>query len=79
MGILPFVNQNGRRVIRWPRLVLAWIFLMLGTVLGNGVAGYFLTGDWWHFDIGIWFGLFGCASLTVYGLKTPVEKLPAVP
>ena len=79
MGFLPFMNQGGQRVVRWPRLILAWAFIMLGTLLGSCTMGYILTGDWWRFDwIGIWMGVFFSASFAVYGFTTPVDKLPTV-
>lgn len=77
MGFLPFVNQAGKRVVRWPRLVLAWGFVMLATLLGSSSVGYVLTGDWRRFDwIGIWMGVLYCASLAVQGFTTPADKLP---
>jgi hypothetical protein len=79
MGFLPFVNQGGQRVVRWPRLVLAWAFVTVGTLLGSCTMGYILTGDWWAFGwLGTWMGVLGSASLTVYGFTTPVDKLPPV-
>jgi len=80
MGFLPFVNRGGRRVVRWPRLILAWAFIMLATLLGSCTMGYVLTGYWWRFDWnGIWLGVFFSASLAVYGFTTPVDRLPRSP
>ena len=39
MGFLPFMNQGGQRVVRWPRLVLAGAFIRLGTLLGSCTMG----------------------------------------
>jgi hypothetical protein len=79
MNLQPFVNQDGRRVIRWPRLIVVWVVIILGTLLGSCAAGYALTGDWWRFDwAGIWMGVLCSASFAVYGFTTPVDKLPPV-
>jgi hypothetical protein len=51
---------------------------MAGALLGSCAAGYALTGDWRQFDAGVWMSVLGCASLTVYGLTTPVQNLPAL-
>jgi hypothetical protein len=52
---------------------------LLAALLGSGVMGYILTGDWSRLDfIGIWMGVFLSASLTVYGFTAPVEKLPPI-
>ncbi|HTK74518.1 MAG TPA: hypothetical protein VL371_04620 [Gemmataceae bacterium] len=80
MGFLPFVNQGGQRVVRWPRLMLAWASIMLATLLGSCAMGYVLAGDWWCFNWnGIWMGVFFSASLAVYGFTTPVDRLPRIP
>ena len=77
MGFLPFVNQGGQRVVRWHRLVLIWVAVILACVLGNGAMSYALTGDFWHyFFFAIWFGVFLVACFTVRGFALPVEKLP---
>jgi hypothetical protein len=77
MGFLPFVNEGGRRVVRWARLVLAWVFIMFGTLIGSCTMSYILTGDWGRFGwIGIWMGVLCSASFTFYGFSTPVDKLP---
>jgi hypothetical protein len=79
MGFLPFVNQGGRRVVRWPRLVLAWAAIMAAALLGSCAASYLLTGGWRQYDFaGIWLGVLGCASFALYGLTAPVYKLPRV-
>ena len=77
MGFLPFVNQGGRRVIRWHRLALAWIAVILACLLGNGVMSYALTGDFWQDAMfAVWFGVFLAACFTVQCFTIEVEKLP---
>jgi hypothetical protein len=79
MSFLPFANQGGHRVVRWPRLLLAWLFIMLASLLGSCTMGYILTGDRWRFDwIGIWMGVLCSASFAVYGFTAPVDKLPPI-
>ena len=79
MGFLPFVNQGGQRIVRWHRLVLAWIAVILACILGNGAMSYALMVDFWHDSLfAIWFGVFLAACLTVRGLTLPVEKLPPI-
>jgi hypothetical protein len=78
MGFLPFVNHDGLRVIRWPRLIVAWACIMLAAFIGSSAASYFLTGnarllDW----VGIWMGTFGCAVFLLSGYTTPINKLPS--
>ena len=34
-GFLPFVNEGGRRVVRWYRLALVWVFVMAATTLAT--------------------------------------------
>jgi hypothetical protein len=77
MGLLPFVNHSGQRIVRWQRLALVWIVVMLASILGSGAMCYALMGDFWHdYFFAIWFGVFMAACFTVYGLTLPVEKLP---
>jgi len=77
MGFFPFVNQGGQRIIRWHRLVLVWIAVMLACILGNGAMSYVLMGDFWQdYSFAAWLGVFLAACLTVRGLTLPVEKLP---
>jgi hypothetical protein len=45
-GFVPFVNEGGRRVVRWHRLVLVWIFVTLASLVGCCVGASFLGGDW---------------------------------
>jgi hypothetical protein len=79
MGFLPFVNQGGNRVIRWHRLVLAWIAVISATVFGSCTMGYFLTGDWrYGAFVGLVLGVAFSAVVTVLGFTTPVEKLPEI-
>jgi hypothetical protein len=77
MGFLPFVNQGGTRVVRWHRLALVWLFVLLACMAGAGAASYLLTDDAWHYGIdGIFMGVFLSAVVTVGGFLAPVEKLP---
>jgi hypothetical protein len=77
MGFLPFVNQGGRRVVRWHRLILVWIAVISATVFGSCTMGYLLTGDWRY---GAFFGMaMGVAfstAITVQGFNVPVDQLP---
>ncbi len=78
MGFLPFVNQGGRRVVRWHRLALVWDVIIAACVLGNGATAYALTGDFWqNAPFAVWFGGFLAACLTVRGFTLPVEQLPS--
>src|SRR5436309_3558104 len=80
MGFLPFVNEGGRRVIRWPWLFLAWIGVLLACLAGTAVAAFALVGDWGRFLFeGVVLGVYCCAWLTVQGLTLPVENLPPWP
>jgi hypothetical protein len=80
MGFLPFVNQGGKRVVRWHRLVLVWLSIISATLLGSCTLGFILTGDWrYGAFIGMVMGV-GCSTVVaVLGFTTPVEKLPPVP
>jgi hypothetical protein len=77
MGFLPFVNQGGRRIVRWPRLALAWVAVIAACILGNGAMTYALTGDFWdNAPFAIWLGVLLAACFTVRGFTLPVECLP---
>jgi hypothetical protein len=77
MGFLPFVNQNGRRVVRWHRLALLWVAIILASILGAAAASHALTGDWRYFvSFGIAWGVFNSALVTARGFRLPVEQLP---
>jgi hypothetical protein len=79
MGFLPFVNQGGQRVVRWDRLILVWVVVVLACLLGNGAMSYALMGDFWHYSLfAIWFGVFLAACFTVRGFTTPIDKLPPI-
>jgi hypothetical protein len=79
MGILPFVNQDGQRIVRWHRLVLVWIAVILACILGNGAMSYALMGDFWHDSFfAIWLGVFMAACITVRGFNLPIDKLPTL-
>ena len=68
MGFLPFVNQGGRRIVRWHRLVLVWIAVVFACILGYGAMSYALMGDFWHDSfLAIWLGVFLAACVTVRG------------
>jgi hypothetical protein len=77
MGFLPFVNDGGKRVVRWPRLVLAWIAILSATMLGSCTMGYILTGDWrYGAFIGVAMGVAFSTVITVQGFNVPIDKLP---
>jgi hypothetical protein len=79
MGFLPFVNQGGKRVVSWPRLVLMWLAVILAVLLGNGAMSYALTGDFWHYTLlGVGFGVFVAAMATGLGFRLSVEKPPQI-
>jgi len=78
MGFLPFVNQGGRRVVRWHRLALVWIAVVFACILGYGAMSYALMGDFWHDSMfAIWLGVLVAACVTVRGFLLPVEQLPS--
>jgi hypothetical protein len=80
MSFLPFVNQGGQRIVRWHRLVLVWIAVILACLLGNGAMSYALTGEFWQSaPFAIWFGVVLAVCFTVRGFTLPVEKLPSRP
>jgi len=77
MGFLPFVNRGGKRVVRWHRLVLAWLAITSATLLGSCSMGYLLTGDWeYGAFMGVALGVVFSSAVTVLGFTAPVEKLP---
>lgn len=79
MGFLPFVNENGKRVVRWHRLVLAWIAIISATLFGSCTMGYILTGDWrYGVFMGLAMGVAFSTVVAVLGFTTPVEKLPPI-
>jgi hypothetical protein len=81
MGFLSFVNQGGKRVVRWPRIVVMWIAGIPATLFGACTMDYILTGDWRNgVFIGIVAGVFIFTVATVLDFtRTPVEKLPPAP
>jgi hypothetical protein len=79
MGFLPFVNQGGQRRVRWHRLILTWIAVLLACSFGTAAASYALLGEWWSFaHVGLAVGVFSSAWVTVLGFTLPVEQLPPV-
>ena len=77
-GFLPFVNEGGRRVVRWHRLVLVWIFVTLASLVGCCVGASFLGGDWRDgVGLGAALGVMFSAMLTVQGFTRAVEDLPS--
>jgi zinc transporter ZupT len=77
VGFLPFVNHLGKRVVRWRRLLLLWLFVTLAAASGGVIIGYALTGDWSDGAFtGIAIGIAFSAGVTVRGLTLPVENLP---
>lgn len=79
MGFLPFVNQGGQRIVRWHRLVILWVALIVTSLLAAAAVSYVLMGNWWHFaSFGIAWGVFNAAWVTGRGFNLPVEKLPSI-
>lgn len=80
MGLLPFVNQDGQRVVRWHRLVIMWLFIISATMFGSCTMGFILTGDWrYGAFIGMVLGVAFSTVATVLGFRTPADKLPPIP
>jgi uncharacterized membrane protein YczE len=79
LSLTPIVNQSGKRVVRWPRLVLLWVAIILAAALGGGAASYALMGDFWHYaSFAVGFGVVLAALTTGLWLRLPVEKLPQI-
>jgi hypothetical protein len=79
MGFLPFVNLAGQRIVRWHRLVLAWMAVISATLFGSCTMGYLLVGDWrYGAFVGLAMGVAFSAMITVLGFTTPVDKLPPI-
>jgi hypothetical protein len=79
MGFLPFVNQCGQTIVRWRRLVLAWIAVVLATLVGTCMMDYVLVGDWRRgVFLGLAMGVAYSIVVTVLGLTTPVDSLPPI-
>jgi len=77
MSFLPFVNQGGQRIVRWHRLIFAWIAVLLATTFGSCMMGYILTSDWrYGAFLGVTLGVAFSAGITVQGFTLPVENLP---
>jgi hypothetical protein len=77
MGFLPFMNQGGQRVVRWHRLVLAWLAILAACALGAAGMSYALRGDVWDFALfGLALGVGWAAALTAQGFLLPGERLP---
>lgn len=79
MGFLPFVNQGGKRVVRWHRLIVAWIAVLSATLFGSCTMGYILTGDWrYGAFIGLAMGVAFSTVITVQGFNVAIDKLPPI-
>jgi hypothetical protein len=79
VGFLPFVNQGGKRVVRWHRLVMVWLFIISATLFGSCTMGYALTGDWrYGAFMGMVMGVAFSTVVTVLGFSTPVGELPPI-
>ena len=80
MGFLPFVNRDGERVVRWHRLVLAWVFILSAALFVCCTMGYLLVGDWrYGAFVGLALGVAFSSVLTVLGFTKPVDQLPPIP
>jgi hypothetical protein len=75
-GFLPIVNEGGRRIVRWPRLALAWLCIVLASLTVSCVIAAFL--DDWRDGIGIGaaIGVMSAMMVTVQGYTRAVEDLP---
>jgi hypothetical protein len=77
MGFLPFVNQDGKRVVRWHRLMFVWLAVIFAAMFGSCLLGYLLTGDWrYGAFIGLAMGVAYSFVITVQGFNAPIDKLP---
>jgi hypothetical protein len=75
MGYFTFVvEQDGRKTVRWFRLLLAWITVIFSCVVGAGAMSYGLTGDLWEgAGLGVALGIIYAASVTVSSF---IDKRP---
>jgi len=79
MGFLPFVNDHGRRLIRWRRLFCMWAAVIAASTVGAGVVSWALTGAFWDYATsGVALGVLFASFATVSGLQMPVDSLPTV-
>lgn len=74
----PFVNEGGRRVVRWSRLVLVWVATFALAIGGSYLAATVVIGEGWY---GVVVGSVVAAAcalmVTVQGFTRAVEDLPA--
>ena len=79
-GFLPIVNEGGRRVVRWHRLALVWLAVVLAAVAGWCTAVAVLGGDWRDgVASGAAAGVLFAAVVTVQGFTRAVKDLPPAP
>jgi hypothetical protein len=76
-GFLPFVNEGGRRVVRWHRLALVWVFVISATTVGCCAGAYLIVGDWSEgLFMGVATGVTYSAAVTFDGFMRSAEELP---
>ncbi len=77
LSLSPIMITGGKRVIRWPQLLLMSVAIILAAALGSGAVSYALMGDYWQYAFfGVGFGVVVAALTTGLWLRFPVEKLP---
>lgn len=75
-GLLPIVNEGGRRVVRWPRLALVWLAIVSASLVACCVVAAFL-GDWRDgIGVGAAVGVMFATMVTVQAFSRAVEDLP---
>jgi hypothetical protein len=78
-AFLPFVNRGGRRVVRWPRLVLLWVTILLICLLGSGAMAYWFQGGFGQDSFfALCVGAVTAVCTTAWGFTVPVERLPTM-
>jgi hypothetical protein len=76
-GFFPFVNEGGRRVVRWHRLVLVWVFVTAATTFGCSLASFILMEDWsGGIALGVALGVMYSVVVTFDGFIRSVDELP---
>ena len=77
MGFQPFLNVDGYRQVRWGRLALLWIVVVIACSLPTALVSQVLVGEWRYFLFdGAGLGIAFCAGITALGFALPVEELP---
>ena len=78
-GLLPFINQDGHRTVRWHRLGLVWGFVIMAALLVCCAMAYVITGEWWTGALlGVAIGVGYAAVVTFDGFLRSVDELPSI-